>query len=337
MQPTPEMKEWFETRTNQHIELVQKYAERIRAAYPEEFADLDTSSHDAAKFEEPEYTPYVYMTWKRLHPEFEYSEAIAEAGHQATLHHVRNNPHHPEYWTSKFTDDSVNKAMSSDFNRRDEPPKDKVEATSMPEIAIAEMCADWCAMSEEMENSPQEWADKNIGVRWEFTPKQIDLIHTLLNTIWETPEPLPERAGGGQLYGGREEEPPKKKSAAPPTPSKRVLPPESHSTPTNEFGGFFGSLSMALPWSTARKMEVWDVIYKRVKERYWKTSVAKKGGDFRLLLRDFLDSEYGASIASDLLAAAQFSEFILLDTAKRCSMRSWDRYWSNWLEFAGWK
>jgi hypothetical protein len=50
----------------------------------------------------------------------------------------------------------------------------------MPNMDIAEMAADWMAMSEEKGTEPKDWADKNVNVRWNFTPKQVDLIYELL-------------------------------------------------------------------------------------------------------------------------------------------------------------
>jgi len=60
-----EMIEWFKIRTNKHIELVQKYCNLIVKYFPE-FSDLreKCKAHDASKFENPEYIPYIFTTWK---------------------------------------------------------------------------------------------------------------------------------------------------------------------------------------------------------------------------------------------------------------------------------
>jgi hypothetical protein len=47
------------------------------------------------------------------------------------------------------------------------------------------MCADWCAMSEELgTNSPKNWADKNVNIRWKFSPRQVKLIYDIIDKIW---------------------------------------------------------------------------------------------------------------------------------------------------------
>ena len=57
--------QWFVDRTNKHIALVTGAAEQIVKVYPE-FQDLlqRAEVHDASKFEEPEKTPYISITWR---------------------------------------------------------------------------------------------------------------------------------------------------------------------------------------------------------------------------------------------------------------------------------
>jgi hypothetical protein len=47
-----------------------------------------------------------------------------------------------------------------------------------------EMVADWCAVSEERGNSPIDWANEKIGIRFKFSKEQVNLIYDLLNKIW---------------------------------------------------------------------------------------------------------------------------------------------------------
>ena len=67
--PTKEMREWFEKRTNKHISAVQKNWRKLYDSkfnkYLEELPDKEKHiwTHDASKFLEPEYTPYIYITW----------------------------------------------------------------------------------------------------------------------------------------------------------------------------------------------------------------------------------------------------------------------------------
>jgi len=325
-QPTQEMLDWFEERTRRHITLAQEYGKKVAEAFPE-YASLPEKmeDHDASKFEAPEYTPYVFMTWQRKHPKFTPPASVDIT--KTTLHHVVNNTHHPEFW-------SPNAAINS--KDRDADPAEIVDAKRMPEIAIAEMCADWAAMGEEMGNSPLDWAEKKIGKRWAFTPEQEALIYTILEAIW-TPEGDPELQEEGLfskkpvVYTGD--------IKTPKVNPKRFTAPAHKLSPQNEFGGLYGVLSMSLPWGEKKKTEIWDIIYQRVRDRYWTTAFQgkrNKQGDFRELIRDFLDSQYGASIGGDLLAAARFSEFMLYQTAQECSMRSWDAYWRNYLRYREW-
>jgi len=325
-QPTQEMLNWFEERTRRHIALAQKYGKMVAEAFPE-YASLpeEMEDHDASKFKTPEYIPYVFMTWQRKHPKFTLPASVDIT--KTTLHHVVNNTHHPEFW-------SPNAAINP--KDRDADPAEIVDAKRMPEIAIAEMCADWAAMGEEMGNSPLDWAEKKINKRWLFTPEQEALIYTILEAIW-TPEGDPELQEEGWfskkpvVYTGD--------IKTPKVNPKRFTAPAHKLSPQNEFGGLYGVLSMSLPWGEKKKTEIWDIIYQRVRDRYWTTAFQgkrNKQGDFRELIRDFLDSQYGASIGGDLLAAARFSEFMLYQTAQECSMRSWDAYWRNYLRYREW-
>ena len=54
----------------------------------------------------------------------------------------------------------------------------------MPDEYIAEMVADWCSVSLERNNSPKDWADSNLGIRWKFNPRQTKLIYDLIEAIW---------------------------------------------------------------------------------------------------------------------------------------------------------
>lgn len=182
---TPEMEKHFESRTNKHIKLVQKYCKRIHDYAPERFEGIVElgRDHDQSKFEEPERTPYVRLTWKH---KFDNYESYKKPGmiedddeiNDATLNHIKHNMHHPEYWTDK-------KENLLNEDNRDEPPEKIIDATKMPDLHIATMVADWCAMSEELKNNtPQEWADKNVNKRWKFTDKQKNLIYELIDAIW---------------------------------------------------------------------------------------------------------------------------------------------------------
>ena len=158
-EPTPEMEHFFDERTRRHVSLVDKWAKRIEAAFPQEFAGLSKRmpEHDASKWEEPERTPYVYLTWKHAHEDYEYPPGVGELVKQVAIGHVHANSHHPESKGPRNMDD----------------------------LDLGEMMADWCAMSEELGNSPVDWAKKNVGTKWDFSTAQSELIFRVLRQVWE--------------------------------------------------------------------------------------------------------------------------------------------------------
>ncbi len=187
---TDRQKEHFLYRTRAHLYLVRKWSDKIAAAFVGDsridrvLLDLERDEHDQMKFVEPEYTAYVLITWKYYSKRhgiyFDSTPEMEEAMHIATYHHVKNHKHHPEYWDDATTlDNGINRGD------RDSVPERVVDATKMPLTYIAAKCADWCAMAEELgKNTPQDWAAKNVNVRWKFTDEQVHLMHDILDTVW---------------------------------------------------------------------------------------------------------------------------------------------------------
>lgn len=179
-----EMKDFFFERNNRHIDLVKKYCKKIYDSYGDEYEGIIErgEDHDASKFKDPEMEPYILTTWDYKCKDDGTDSGLTEEDKkfmdEATDHHVNNNSHHPEYHSK--VENKVNR------EDRDAPPDKSVDGTGMGTLDIAEMCADWCAMSEEKgTNTPHEWAKKNIGVRWDFDTEQVDLIYDILDTIWK--------------------------------------------------------------------------------------------------------------------------------------------------------
>lgn len=183
---TKEMVDWYMKRTYNHINLVQKYCNIIENKFDDKFIGLTNNAkyHDKLKLEEPEYTPYIIITWDYYCNDrkikFDIPDDIRKNLYKATEHHVVNSKHHPEFWQDR-------KENILDIDSRDGTtiPNGIIDAAKMPDIYIAEMCGDWCAMSKERSNTPFEWAEKVINKRWKFTDKQIGLIYDILNRIWE--------------------------------------------------------------------------------------------------------------------------------------------------------
>jgi hypothetical protein len=180
-----DMKVWFEKRTKRHIDLVQKYCNKIYKYDPVKFEVIIErgTEHDASKYKEPEMTPYIYVSWQYKCKDdgikFEAPDGMKEKMNQATEHHVQNNAHHPESHIDADGHYLINR------EDRDKPPEKLIDATEMKDLDIAEMVADWCAMSEEKNTDPKDWADKNVNIRWKFNDKQKDLIYELITKVWE--------------------------------------------------------------------------------------------------------------------------------------------------------
>jgi len=178
-----EMLDFYFQRTLKHILTVGKYCDRlIEMDSKFEMLYFRKHVHDYSKLIMPEIEAYVFVTWmykcKDEGVDLIISNEIKDAMKEATVHHVTTNTHHPEYH-SKVKMDFIN------AEDRDEAPAETVHATLMPEIDIAEMVADWCAMSEEKGSTPHEWAAKNeINARWKFSKKQRDLIHRCMDSAW---------------------------------------------------------------------------------------------------------------------------------------------------------
>ena len=184
-----EKESWFEERTYRHIDLVKKAAKMIADKYPE-FEDLinKAADHDASKFEEPERTPYISISWRHKLEDKEF-DPINGKGYQnpgklekkeendATLHHIKSNSHHPEFWNKEEANLSAECRDKSDHC---------IDASKMEPLAIAEMVADWQAMSWELKkNTAREWYDKQKNVRWKFSDEQNKLIDKLLKVFEE--------------------------------------------------------------------------------------------------------------------------------------------------------
>lgn len=176
-----DMETHFNTRTNKHISLVKKYLDKIIALKDPR---LDRGvleqekSHDASKFKDPEYEPYLHIdhkyNMKSQGKTYNPPKEIADKMSLASFHHVTSNQHHPEAW---------DKEIKQGSNNRDENIG-TVDATSMPLNYVASMVADWMAMSKELGNSPYDWAKKNIGSKYKFTDVQKKLIYDLLDKVW---------------------------------------------------------------------------------------------------------------------------------------------------------
>lgn len=182
MSDITEMKNWFDYRTGLHIGLVCKYLQEIidlNLPYLDNNILESEMVHDKSKFSEPEYTPYLHITWKyKMQKEgVVYNPPEGIDIQAATFHHIKVNKHHPEYWDDTVTSECVNP------NNRDKPSGNLVNASKMPGEYIACMIADWLAMSEEKNTNVYDWISMNVGKRWHFTFDQKVLINTITDKV----------------------------------------------------------------------------------------------------------------------------------------------------------
>jgi len=159
--PENYMTAYFEERTNRHIRIVQNNLDVLSKSNKDISSELKERSalHDQSKFSNEEYVPYIFMTWKRkLEKEgksFEYPKDIEERVGEAIKHHISVNKHHPEAHNN---------------------PND------MNVVDVAEMVADWHAMSIEFGGNTKDWADKSI-VKYGFDDNHKELIYNFIEDL----------------------------------------------------------------------------------------------------------------------------------------------------------
>jgi len=161
-------RKWFHERTAKHIRMVQEAAKQIADAYPQYAKQLmqNARKHDVSKYKEPEYEPYIELSWcKKINKDPTTLQNWNKI-QNAILHHLQYNKHHPEYY--------------SDDIEADKP----IDVSAMDDISICEMVADWVAMSKELQtNTPREWYISKRNTRWIFSDEQDKLIDKLLSVF----------------------------------------------------------------------------------------------------------------------------------------------------------
>ena len=163
-EPTAEMVEFYERRTQEHIERVRACLALLAEVtdHGEELFER-AKVHDASKFGAEERVPYIWLTeyhrCRRRGEPFEYPDGMAERVKSAIRHHAKANRHHPE-----FHDD----------------PND------MSDVDLIEMVCDWTAMAQEFGEeggSARGWADKTIGNRVVFSAQKRQFIYQMIEKL----------------------------------------------------------------------------------------------------------------------------------------------------------
>lgn len=152
----------------EYYNYIQEHIKNVREAFETygnilcnklEVSEVDLGSnvdrHDLSKFSEEEFIGYR----KRFYPikgEF----YIEDIFNKAWFHHIKKNPHHPEYWS--YADDDS-----------------KIIITTMEPIYIAEMLLDWSAMGKKFNDTPYKyWIEK--GDTKPFNPVTRKLVNEIV-------------------------------------------------------------------------------------------------------------------------------------------------------------
>lgn len=147
-----------------HRQLVNYYASKVGKNYP---------NHDLDKLKPDMFIPYVkgFVIGKQSLNSNEWKEFK-----NTQDKHYKQASHHSQFWDKSWTHDGQIPDVCG----------------KMPDDAIIEMCADWCAMSKKYGNTPFEWADENIGKLWKFDEHQIQVIYDTLHKMWDSNNTIKE-------------------------------------------------------------------------------------------------------------------------------------------------
>ena len=183
---TNEMVEHYKNRTIKHINCVKRNANHLAKKCPK-IADRlieQCSFHDNSKLREPEYTPYIFITWnyKCKDDGINFTMPNNINDQKATFNHVVSNMHHPEYWDDAYDINCIN------AKDRDKKSNYFVNATEMDLISLAEMICDWHAMGLERGNTAKQWADDNVNLRWKFNDDQVFDIYNFISLLEDQTE-----------------------------------------------------------------------------------------------------------------------------------------------------
>jgi hypothetical protein len=164
IEPTPEMRAFYECRTREHIGRVRRCLALLAKVtdYGDELL-ARAAAHDASKFGPDEHIPYVWLTeyhrCRRSGEPFEYPEGIAESVQRAICHHVTTNRHHPEC---------------------------HADPNDMSEVDLIEMVCDWTAMAQEFGQdggSARGWADRTVCTRVAFNAETRQFIYRMIEEL----------------------------------------------------------------------------------------------------------------------------------------------------------
>ena len=161
------------SRIFQHIFMVKAFASMIAAKHANAKwvpkLRENVLKHDQHKWNDIEfmgdYAPYIveqYVGSRWFHTNEGYDKVHERIGR---IHRTKSE-HHVDHWCP----------FLKNAERKNEP----LVPLLMPDYAIAEMLADWMAVSMEKGGTATEWFHKNQGKEWRFTKAQQAFIESIL-------------------------------------------------------------------------------------------------------------------------------------------------------------
>lgn len=165
LEPTREMEILFKNRLQMHQSLVYKNIMLMNGYQSLSLALLEERGlqHDHSKFNEPERTAYIWLTWM-YHCKSQQIPFVCESDVDQMInigwqHHIKNNLHHPEAHQNQNT---------------------------MQVIDIVEMVCDWMAIHQETYQSPGSclhWAENTLANKWHFSASKKQFIFATINEL----------------------------------------------------------------------------------------------------------------------------------------------------------
>lgn len=123
--------------------------------------EKDINTDEVAKHDEDKLEPEnIRRQALRMTPDGKLSKQDEQDVYNVIRDHVKNNPHHCEYWGKPNEDH-----MSFD-----------VHCEKMPDKYVYEMMADWAATAEERGTMIKDWYERCVGQRWIFNDHQKEIM-----------------------------------------------------------------------------------------------------------------------------------------------------------------
>lgn len=161
-------------RVKDHISRVQHFYELmcITGLIPDNARnDSEIKKHDSDKFEPENLRRQALRFIADRTPEMD-DEITA-----VVREHIRNNPHHFEYWGGPKCDQfSTN-----------------IDCSSMPDKYLYEMLADWASTAEEKGNTVGYFYDKHAGKKFKFSERQDKIIRECAEYLDKNIQPSMKR------------------------------------------------------------------------------------------------------------------------------------------------